>query len=618
MDIMKQITNMAKRSETATSLIELRDSIILALSKEISECKSQFAHLKELDSPFSSSDKLPIKSLGNFLSSASLLSPQELLGNTSALLVFTETEKSFCENLNMLECRLEPMQVSVDLLKHKVSDLSESKTCFDGEIAKIKNDAFTLQNEWATLFADFAFLKNNTFGIRIVSVCTYLTTQVSELIDQVAKEARIKEVITEDFGPEFKTCSTAINLIRKISSAGVSGVEKCVVRYNSEISPKWMYLNDLLQKKRPLISPFNSAFKPSLLNTPKENSGLLRSMKMAKSSTSSAESTRQRSSYSSRRQSIGLGLNLHLGIEPSPSVPFSVSKSDGIIDLGNCLPKSSFQLDILRSVDDNQSVPGNYDDQFSLPNTPAMFSLRSPAVIEESNTTQTTPFQRRDSVDLTCMSKDTSAPSLTSEDRITLLRTLRKHDSKSSRIPTMIPDYLSLRLPVLRKNYQAIHGPSRIPTISPDNVVFCSPERRPKSELPVPSTPHSCGLPVVPSLTGTTPRYGGLQSPPAFLLAHKGNVRHRRVSSSIRSPGALYDVTNSLSRAPSLNAPARKVSLKGLKTPNLSYTKAAPSEAVSPVSWNSTSPERPRSSMGSRFDEIHLTQPLKSVKRPWK
>lgn len=46
-------------------------------------------------------------------------------------------------------------------------------------------------------------------------------------------------------------------------------------------------------------------------------------------------------------------------------------------------------------------------------------------------------------------------------------------------------------------------------------------------------------------------------------------------------------------------------------TPNLSYPQSSPS-------YNSTSPDRPTSSIGSRFDDEHLLQPLKHIKPAWR
>lgn len=620
MDTMKLVNNMRKTSEKATTLIELRELILLELTKEISECKLQFSQIKKTPAPVSLLEILPINSLSEYVSSASLLSTQELFGSNSKLLVFTETERDFYSTITGLESRLQPMQVSVEMLKYKVGDLNGQPGGFQAECEKITQDSIKLEQKWTALLSEFILVKNKTIGARIVSVCQYLNTQVLEMINEIFEDIGHGGIDQELVGPSFKTCSAAINLIRRITTSGVPGIQSCVIQYNLEISPKWEKLNEIMQNETLSISELSQTFKPAFIQPLNGNKRLLlRAIKTRKSLTPQAEVTHERRLYPTNRHSLGLGINLGLGVEPSPSVPYSISKTDRIVDLGidsSYILKSNVQLAILQTAGDgpDEQHPSieHFDDQLSLPNTPAMFSLQSPTEGMGGNgTTETTPFYRNGTDDQGYGSKEQLPSVLTQEEKRNLLRSLKKHDTTASRIPTMVAGYASLKLPVLRKNYRPSHGKSRIPTISSDNEVFCSPERRTTLKTPMTSTRFFGETPI---LKTNPTALDGLRSPPAFLIAHEMGADQRRVSGK-QDSGALGDVTNVRPRIPSLNAPADKLSLSGMATPNLAFSRGSD---LGVTSWRSTSPERPGSPMGSRYDDKNLTPELKSVKKPWK
>ncbi|OBA18954.1 hypothetical protein METBIDRAFT_13718 [Metschnikowia bicuspidata var. bicuspidata NRRL YB-4993] len=626
LDTLSKVTNLSKSAEKATNLIDLRELVLTQLGKKTAEWNIRFSELKKTPSPFDSKADLQIESLLKFLSSISLLSTQELFACNSPLCALTVSERLFCLKLESLECQISPMQVSIDMLTSKVADLNSSGGFFTAECENIRANACGISKNWSFSVSDFARLKNDTIGARLVSVYKYLNTQVLTMIAEIMEDLDTSDINREKIGPTFKKCSAVITLIRKISSSGMPGLQGCAYKFNLEIVPKWKHINNILEEEQKLALPFNHTFKPTLIQTPKSNHTSPRAMRKFRSHTPQAEVTREHDFASSSHRTVGLGINLHLGIKPSPSVPYSTSV-DRIIDLDlgtSSLPSSSFQLALLQSANDDLSdtgcttkEPTKHDERLSLPNTPDIFSLQSPAQFNHLVTTETTPY--RDQIDdLSIKFTENSTQVLTIEEKKSLIQKLRVTSSTPSRIPTIVPNYTNLKLPMLKKKIGSQFGQSRLPTISPDNEVFCSPDRRRNLEA---STASRKSREVADALfpSAEAPRTGGgLTMEPKFLFGKKKSVNQEDVIPETEYCEESNNVHYRSAHEPRLKAPARNVSLNGLETPDLAHSSDASAGVVSPVSWRSTSPLRPASSMGSRYDEQNLTPPLKYLRKRWK
>ncbi|KAM9896518.1 hypothetical protein OXX59_007196 [Metschnikowia pulcherrima] len=613
----KQIAVLTKRSNIAFELMDLRDVTFCELKRELAECEGRLLRLKATPSSFFSKS-LPVESLSDFLLSVSYSSSAASLENGS-LFVFTEEERTFSQGLIDLESRLRPGQVSIDMFKHKLSEVDVPPGLFVEEREKSRIESARLESDWTRLCGEFVHLRNTTIGTRLICVFEFLNSVIAETINQMIDEVQSAGSASEAFGLDFKSCSAAVNLVCEISSSEHPGLRSCKTQYNSVISPRWRYLNELLQEKREL-DPHNPTVQPLLSHVSRNDGDFLRPMKMNRTSTPSAgEGAR-----SSSDQPLGLGINLNIDIKPSPPVPFSIKRSNRIVDLNydsHTLSSPCPQQSIMQSTRDHigeyyNVQTGLSEEQLSLPSTPAMFSLTSPVLHQEARTTETTPFYEITKLD-NPVSNIKRSQGLSKDEKTSVFEKLRKFDVRASQIPVLAANYLQMNLPVLRKNYRRDDGPSRIPTISPDNDVFCSPERRPNFTPSTKKTLPNQGLQDAPFLKADSAKVEKLESPPAFLIAHKNASK---LKNSRRAEGTvpLGDVTNQHLRASQIKAPARKVSLINSAMPNLAFSCDTPRDAVSPVSWRSTSPERPCSSMGSRFDEQHLTQPLKHQKKAWK
>ena len=134
---------------------------------------------------------------------------------------------------------------------------------------------------------------------------------------------------------------------------------------------------------------------------------------------------------------------------------------------------------------------------------------------------------------------------------------------KPTRIPMIQSNYFERGLPITKKKYLD-KTPSRLPSISPNHPVFNSPDRKRESNNNHVSLIGKLGSPI--------------KSP--------GVTTHKRILSP-------FDLVSN-KRPTSL--------LRDIRIPDLAHKNTIQ------VYYNSTSPERPCSSMGSRFDEAHLIQ----------
>lgn len=136
---------------------------------------------------------------------------------------------------------------------------------------------------------------------------------------------------------------------------------------------------------------------------------------------------------------------------------------------------------------------------------------------------------------------------------------------KPSNIPIIQPDYFKRGLPITKKKYLDYKA-SRLPSISPNHPVFNSPDRKRESKQ-------------------------------SFFFNNNELLLTGKLGSPIRQN---HKRILSLSEEASNKRPTSL--LRDMKVPNLSHKNSIQ------AFYNSTSPERPTSSLGSRFDAAHLLQ----------
>ncbi|CUM66387.1 uncharacterized protein PRCAT00004051001 [Priceomyces carsonii] len=253
--------------------------------------------------------------------------------------------------------------------------------------------------------------------------------------------------------------------------------------------------------------------------------------------------------------SNGCGFDLRLGVETT-KVPFSIEKRNRIRDV----------------FDEDPTLKGK-----SLKNAFANFTLGNEREDDELTLVNKTPnLQHESTIDTRLKDKIF--------DSNEFLNSLTENKlGIPSEIPIIAADYFDRRLPSIKKMDSS--NLCKIPTICPSHRIFQSPVRMSREPLAV--TKQS------------TQRA-------SIGLTYSETDIFRRPLSRNTSPN----------RYPSRDSSRSGSSLGGTFTPDLSY-KPIQTKLRTP-SFNSTSPERPPSSIGSRFDEEHLVQPLKPIKPTWK
>lgn len=575
------LLNMKKKIDIVSNYEEIKGQIIDGLLKEVRQCAELFeecklrAVLSETPIDISLEQIIAKMKLGD-VAHSSTFSVRSL-----AYPAISEAEKETDSQLESLKQRLDPIHVAMDFLDQRVQNFNSTcGTIFPGAIVELNLDYDRLRKLWDRLLTDYGTFKKHTVDSRWHSLFLFLIQEILNKSLKMIKELESHQssgsfYISDALGSSFKICSNAITLIHKAFMENVIYDKELVSKYNDTLLTQWSEVNALLS------NDFTAKSESSPLPTPSQDKGY-RPLKMAQGRTPLAESKPERPIPTA---TIGMGIDLGLGVNPSPSVPFSITKSDRIVDLSidtDIMPKSSIQK-ALMGLADPHGVCEDDDIATLVHNTPVI--------------SQDKPNRQ-------------------------IWAKLQQTTTQKSRIPLMAADYSQRGYPVIKKKVFNGGGTTKIPSISPLNAVFISPDRRSQVyEHPLQmhfETPVAFTGPESSAFSTLESAQTALRSPPVFNLS-RTHRQTRRVSSSDGSVSGEDIFRSSRSRLSSLRVQADKMSLVGMTTPNLAF-EAGNFSDFSPdrVSLRSTSPERPESSIGSRFDDLHLTQPLKSAKKMWR
>lgn len=573
LDALLQANRVKNITELASVYVELKLEVMAALKTEIALCAAKLSSLQV---------SMPSVTLPSNLSLGQVLDKLHLSGgSTSSALFFTELERLQYTDLKALEARLEPVHFSMSLLQQQVEDFALRLMPFKGQT--LNHELAILEKELQVLLARFTTFKNDSMGARLAAIIKHITHETCERIE--ALEARALEnqlvVSTELFAAEFKFCSGAINLIRDLIKNETLNNISPVAIYNEQVLVKWGRLNRLLEKSE---FPTSALFR--VISSASTNS----SRQIRLSRIFSLQSIPDSEDFGTTPTH---GIDLCLDVDPSPAIPYSVMKTDRILDL-NLTASELSRSKISEALKQLATTPSD-DSQLT-----AVYNdiLNTPCSRPDSPKFLCSPVQLDGDITLVASEKSDHKPH-------SLLGSVPVFVKKRSRIPVMQANYRKLGLPSIKKRLLPECGPTRIPSIAPTHTVFCSPERR-QNHKPVKRRDSA-----IEQLQTLQAR---LRSPPVFRVP----ANNKNVSSSVLSSPVLGDISNTVSRSSSLRADAAKFNLHSKTTPDLSFFKHKNDEILMPISWRSTSPERPGSPSGSRFDERHLPQPLKISKRRWK
>lgn len=588
LDLLKHITDQTARAkqvslqaQTAVSIAaqyhEIRYDNIEDIHREVSACGGLYKSLVDVKL----SEDLP-----SDLTVENIVSKVKLNGSnlstsiqTPKVMAFTEDEEAFFEKFEQFETRCKPTSVSIQFLEHLVKQFNLScGVLFPSAIADVNHDYDMLRKAWRKVLNDFNNLRDSAVNQRWRQLCLFLIDHMVLKLDKIQQELqsnRGSQEISDELSISFKTCSNANTLLHKAMIEHLRSDKIIIERFKSEIVPRWKTVNELLSGSLQL-STLPDTPRGS---TPEPGEDGLKPVKMIQKRTPLALSGHKESSSTISAN----GFDLRLGVNPSPNIPISAEKTDRFIDLDiepNHERSRKLQMALfgLQESSKNEDIHVSHDDS-----TETLVHPRTP---------ETHPISTRKYKEL-------------------LHEMSRSQPPSGSKIPIIVSDYIRRCLPVIKK---IPSKGSHIPTISPSHPVFISPERRPKS--------MQISMSLVPRHTSLRTPYMSpthLRSPPLFTLP-KRRVLGRRQSSA--GSLTISDFTpRERSRASLLNIRADKISLANQTTPNLAYDAGGIDEVVphfDRLSLRSTSPDRPGSSIGLRFDESHLVRPVKPTKRAWK
>lgn len=572
------------QAQTAVSIAaqyhEIRFDNISEIHREVATCAELYESLVHIHLSLDLPGDLTMEKVIAQVKLTGSISENSI--NTPCIMAFSDDEKAFFENFEKFENRFKPISISIKFLEHRIGEFNQ--TCgivFPSAIADVNNDYDSLRKAWKRVLSDFSKLRDSAIVLRWRLLCVFLIDRMLARLDQMTQQLNENQgkgilEVTDEFGTSFKLCSNANTLLHKAVIEHIGDDESIKEKFKTEILTRWKKVNELLD---------GSIFMTKSPGTPREGTPEigedgLKPVKMIQRRTPLALSDHKRSTSIN---SLNNGFDLRLDVNPSPNVPISAYKADRFVDL-NVEPSQ------LRSTRLQMALLG----------------------LQLSPKEEDTRASHDDSTETLVHPK---TPELRPGAGVTLNYSQKLQELNQaippppSNIPVIVSNYIHLRLPVIKK---LPSKGSRIPSISPTHPVFLSPERRPQSKQQNGTATNS--LFKTPNMSPML-----LRSPPLFTLPKK-RVAGRRLSSA----GSLLagELTpHERSRASLLTMRADKLSLAGQTTPNLAYDAGGIDEiepSLDRLSLRSTSPDRPGSSIGSRFDESHLVQPVKPVRKAWK
>lgn len=569
LDVKKLFIVLKKKIDVAINYREINDMTISSLNSEIETCLKSYFKLQDmkLTSP---NRTFPNFNLQDIISKMKLnsMSINNFSMNSINLPTFNSQDELVYTQFSELHDKLSPLKVSIDFLPLRIDEFnSMNSNIFPRASVEVNKNYEELRTKWEYLNELIRNFQSQVIDTKWNEIFDYLLNHVVSIVDALVEEFdhNSNRKITKKIGEHYKLCSNSITIVRKAVTERILSLGSTVCFFNENLLPKWNHLNEILSLNQRIDDISNY--------TSNEFAGL-RSFQTVRNTSPIKQSSPRKQSSPVRilsslsphngQEPAGLGIDLGLGVEDT-DIPISIRNAHKIKD---------FQQDF----DIGKSSKPNLLPQFNLSHS-----------IEEEQEEDLKPEANKELDEI-----------MNGFKTIALSKTTTKKKNTKSKIPVIKPNYIQSGYPIIKKIYLQSRQLSRIPSIAPTHPVFSSPQLSPimKRNLDSPITFKKLRSNSVNVNRSPTPR---------SELGYKDDVFRR--PSATRSGRSERS-----SRASSLNFTSP---LNLGNTPNLLYPQSSPSYN-SPPSHRSTSPERPTSSMGSRFDDEHLMQPLKNIKPSWK
>lgn len=591
LDVKKLVIIMKKKTDISINYMELNDSTITTLNNEITDCIRMFSKLQDatLSSPQQTINTFNLQEIVHKMQ----INKESMRSMKSIILpTFNDQDESIYHEYSSLESKLEPLKVSINFLPLRIEEfLNLCGDSFPDAIFVINEKFGKLIDNWDSLIMGLEKFKVHTIDPKWDKIFSFLISEIEKIIDSLLNEFQTKanRKINKRIGENYKLCSNTITLVRKSITERLITNTETVNSYNDNLLVKWRDLNQCLV--------LNQNYDDISNYTNNEFSGLktLRTTRNLSSPSRSATVTSPFRNSGNDELSSGLGIDLGIDIE-NLHIPFSIKNVEKVRNFESDLGKSAkpsllHEFKLNRRVKSAGAALMIFDDEETL-----------------------VPKTNKDEQEIATLIDAVGKVKLTEPPK-----------QFKSRIPTIVPNYIKL-------GYSIIPMPnvtqSKIPRISPTHKAFQSPTKSVKSV----NSDYSMSLnsPIkFEKLRGKKKRHNSTNNgdniSPMKLKSPSLNLTSTPNLAFPLSPGYASSISTSSPRNLSpKNFPPRNLSPRNLSPRALSMEKYSPPGQISPTrhsssaSYRSTSPERPGSSLGSRFDNENLLQPLKHIKPAWK
>ncbi|KAK6455394.1 karyogamy protein [Scheffersomyces xylosifermentans] len=600
LDVKKHIIIYKKNMDISINYREIKDSIIRCLSQEIEECIKVFLRLQKmkLSSPKRVLPKFDLEQITAKMRINDLSTTNNLSMRSMRLPTTNEFDDALYNEYLDLESRIRPLEVSLDILPMKIEefDHSCSGVLFPGARKEIAADYKKLLNQWNYLQNELRQLKKESLDSKWLEIFRYLVEEITAKCNAIIKELKThgndNSRVTDEVGATYKLCSNCITLIHKAFQEGIIYDSTLVALFNDSLLSKWEIVNNMLtnpgyvtthSKGSPIKSgPYTAGSRKSF-----DENGLKIFHTSHRSDSPSATND--------KAMNNGYGIDLGVDVESS-SVPFSIRKEDKVRDIfgSSNRPKLSTKNLKFTSLKIINTQTNNERELDSSPFSSTPVTPVKSTVLTNQETSKSNGYgEIRAAMDDLRINEIPVRKEMKNVGMYFTAVLSEKHKFPS-KIPLQVPNFHELNIPVLKKKYTNHELPTKIPGICPSHPIFHSPVHR--------RTPRR----MTPAKRHRNVSFTGLGSPIRTVPFADDDIG----LSSSRLSKISTDSSRSRNSSIGSGGNSRPTSLlTELRVPNLSYT--------SPASINSTSPERPLSSLGSRFDEAHLLQSGKEIKPNW-
>lgn len=598
LEVKKHIIVLKKKVDVAVIYEELNETIMASLLREIEDCIKWYMRILEIKMS-SPTKHLPKFNMEEVIAKMRINDVTKSTFTTKSIQppTFDEVDAIFYKDYLSLKERLAPIKVSLQYLPIKIEEFKfvcqslGPNAYLEDSIYETEIRQKSLFERWTYLLLKMSQLKVNVIDTKLSQVFSFLMHEISSKCDELSIKLQINDatVNIDEIGATYKICCNSITLLSKAFLEETITDEALANYFNDTILTKWQAVSDLLSDVGNL-SDSNTITKSGS----DKRDVTMRSYNIKPFVTDIKQHKKPNNS---------LGIDLGLGVA-STKVPYSIEKKDRVKNVlkenvDNSAKRSlKDTLVSIGSTDDNDNENDNEEtlmrkktNRHSLMtnvSAETMFTKEDDEVTLVSNKTPNFPV-------LSCMSPIKEPLEVKDIFEVKELREslpCESRQTKNSKIPIIDKNYIELGLPIIPKRLQPECGRSKIPILKP-NLSY-------EKNFLKSNNVKSLGPTVHMPYTEPKGRWQPSPTPVREQISSTPNIltKVRRPARAVSATALEYSRQESV---PTLNL---------LKTPSLTLP-------ISPA-YRSTSPDRPSSSVDSRFDEKHLVQPIKLRKPSWK